>query len=124
MTTDPLVAYFERRRHPRFVTAFEAELIEGAAGHRTVIVGDISSGGCLLEHPSGFSTGSRVRLRARGLDMEARVMWVRRDLCGLRFAKIVDPLMVMHDNAPVRPRLHDLVSGLGDRTTGKDNDVR
>lgn len=122
MTTDPLVAYFERRRHPRFVTVFEAELIEGAAGHRRVIVGDISAGGCLLEHPKGFSAGSQVQLRASGLDVEARVMWVRGDLCGLRFARMVDPLAVMRDNAAAHPRLHELVAGLGGRKIAAADD--
>ena len=74
MTITELAARFDRRRHARFVTAFEADLLEGE-DCRKVIVGDVSAGGCLLEHRDGFRIGTTVRLRAKDIDMEARIMW-------------------------------------------------
>ncbi|QGP78229.1 PilZ domain-containing protein [Sphingobium sp. CAP-1] len=112
MAIDTLATYFERRHHPRFVTAFEAELLDGEAV-RTVIVGDISAGGCLLEHPQGFARGHKMHLRARALDMASHVMWTQGDLCGLRFARIVDPHHVIQANMNILPSLRLLMAGVG-----------
>ena len=109
MTITELAAHFDRRRHPRFVTAFEAELIDGEES-RTVIVGDVSSGGCLLEHRLGFRVGTTVRLRAKGLDMESRIMWSRGDLCGMRFAQSVDPWQVIRANVDGAARIEDMMN--------------
>ena len=75
-----------------------------------VIVGDVSAGGCLLEHRLGFRIGNTVRLRAKDLDMEARIMWSRGDLCGMRFAQSVDPWQVIRANVDGAARLEDMIN--------------
>ncbi|CAM8672661.1 PilZ domain-containing protein [Sphingobium sp.] len=118
MTVEKLPIQFDRRQHPRFVTAFEAELVEGDEV-RIVIVGDISAGGCLLEEGRGFNVGSRVQLRAKGLDIASRVSWVRDDLCGVRFMQMVDPLKVIQDNMTTVPSLTELIAKFSqDRADG------
>ncbi|BBF71638.1 MULTISPECIES: PilZ domain-containing protein [Sphingomonadaceae] len=120
MTVDKLAFRFDRRQHPRFVTAFEAELLEGDEA-RMVIVGDISAGGCLLEEGRGLKVGSRVQLRAKGLDMASRISWVRDDLCGVRFTQMVDPLQVIQDNMTSVPSLTDMIAKFSrDRLDGAE----
>tara|TARA_Y100000816_G_scaffold33602_1_gene21451 strand:+ start:245 stop:607 length:363 start_codon:yes stop_codon:yes gene_type:complete len=109
MTITELAARFDRRRHARFVTAFEADLLEGE-DCRKVIVGDVSAGGCLLEHRDGFRIGTTVRLRAKDIDMEARIMWSRGDLCGMRFAQSVDPWQVIRANVDGAARIEDMMN--------------
>ena len=109
MTITELAARFDRRRHARFVTAFEADLMEGEEC-RKVIVGDVSAGGCLLEHRDGFRIGTTVRLRAKDIDMEARIMWSRGDLCGMRFAQSVDPWQVIRANVDGAARIEDMMN--------------
>jgi len=89
----------ERRQHTRFVTAFEANLVDGDI-ERQVIVGDISAGGALIEGNQGLSTGKKIRLQANGLDVEACVMWMRDDVCGVRLGQLIDPLEVVENNSP------------------------
>lgn len=111
MVVDKLAVKFDRRQHPRFVTAFEADLTENDDS-RTVIVGDISAGGCLLEDSRGFHVGRPVHLRAIGLDMPSRITWVRGDICGVRFTHIVDPLQIIQDNMTLFAPLADLIGKL------------
>ncbi len=98
----------ERRQHTRFVTAFEAELHDGEES-RTVIVGDLSAGGALIEGNHGLHVGQKVRLTANDLDVEASIMWMRDDLCGARLSQMIDPLEVVRVNsrgmADLRERL-------------------
>lgn len=111
MTGEEMATFFDRRRHARFVTAFAADMQEGDET-RSVIIGDVSAGGCLLEHPAGFAKGARVHLRAKGLDMPARITWVRGDLCGICFAHVVDPQQVIRDNVVSAPSLRDLLASV------------
>ena len=55
MTITELAARFDRRRHARFVTAFEADLLEGE-DCRKVIVGDVSIAGARSAHTTALAT--------------------------------------------------------------------
>ncbi|QNG43483.1 PilZ domain-containing protein [Sphingobium yanoikuyae] len=87
------------RRHTRFATAFEAKLLDGDKC-TDVVIGDISAGGALIQGAGLRSIGAKVRLRAAGLDIEARVIWNHDGLCGICFAHALDPLAIVRDNMP------------------------
>lgn len=87
------------RRHDRFVTAFEAEMILGAEQH-SVVVGDISACGALVRTTRPPLVGSEIWLRAAGLNLPAQVRWVRDGLCGVQFGEQVDPHAIVRDNSP------------------------
>lgn len=63
-----------------------------------MIIGDISSGGALVKGDTPLALGSKIRLRAAGLDMVARVMGVHDGQCGISIAHPVNALAIVRDN--------------------------
>jgi hypothetical protein len=107
----------ERRRHPRFATEFDAELVKGEQ-RWPIVVGDISAGGAMLHDNRGLAVGDWIMLHARRFAAEARVMWVQDGVCGVRFPEAVDPAEVIADNAPAPADLWSRMKKLGQ---GADN---
>lgn len=93
------MSFGKLRRHDRFITAFEAEM-KLDEERRPVVIGDISAGGAMVRTDLPPSVGSRIWLRAVGLNIPAQVRWVRDGLCGVQFEERIDPHAVVRDNAP------------------------
>lgn len=88
----------DRRRHPRFITSFKGKLsAEGES--RTVIIGDLSSGGAMIEDHPDLWPGRKVELRAKKLHVHGQVRWKKDGICGLSFEKSIDPLLVIEANS-------------------------
>lgn len=88
----------DRRRHPRFITSFKGRLTcEGES--RTVVVGDLSAGGAMIEDHPDFWPGRKVELRAKKFHVHGQVRWKKDGICGLSFDKSIDPLLVIEANA-------------------------
>jgi hypothetical protein len=85
------------RKHVRFATSFEAEMIDQGESH-PVIVGDISVGGALLRAETLPIVGRHIWIKAIGLNASAQVRWMQHGVCGIRFSEPLEPLQVLRDN--------------------------
>lgn len=87
----------EARTSQRFPTHFGGQLVDQES-LVPVIVANISSDGAKVRCMTGLRLGSRVTLKARGLEMPATVMWKSVSAYGLRFARPVKPLEIVRQN--------------------------
>lgn len=96
----------DRRKHPRFTTSFIAELGVGAI-RRSVVVGDISSGGAMIEDANDLWLGQQIALKANKFNVQGEIRWKSEGLCGVAFKMVVDPLDIIQANEGKIEKLWD-----------------
>jgi hypothetical protein len=87
----------DSRSAPRFPTKLDAILRVGRE-RVPIVIGDISRTGAMICGPMLPLRGQRVALVARGLEVNATVVWSDDQSCGLSFHDAVDPLAVVREN--------------------------
>ncbi|SEJ96110.1 PilZ domain-containing protein [Sphingobium sp. AP50] len=88
----------DRRRDARFATSFKATLVLDS-GSRSVVVGDISAGGAMLQADMDLWPGRQLSLKAIDLDVNGEIRWRNDRLCGVAFSVPVDPFAIIAANA-------------------------
>lgn len=75
----------EQRRAATRASLFLTAVIEAATGKANVRIRNLSETGALLEGPAFPSVGTKVRLRRQEMEIDADIVWVQSNQCGVRF---------------------------------------
>ncbi|HYJ29897.1 MAG TPA: PilZ domain-containing protein [Allosphingosinicella sp.] len=88
---------FDRRRYMRHTVQVGGGLSANIRPSLSVLVTDLSAGGCGIEHDIELEPGARVWLRLPGLEnLPARVAWTADRKAGLSFDNPLHPAVVEH----------------------------
>lgn len=87
----------DRRSHMRYPISFRA-VLQWDAQFAFVRVADIANGGIRLIGDDLPKLGSTVRVGARSLDEQGRVIWRTAHSCGIMFPRSIDALRVVRAN--------------------------
>lgn len=84
--------HYPPRRYPRHPVSIDCQ-VEGASGHASMRVSELSLGGCFVDTRMQFDPGQTVSIRASlpegGIDLSGRVIYL---LSGYGFGCAFDPL--------------------------------
>lgn len=106
-TTESEFSRVERRAsEDRYVSIFRAAKLSRGGVEELCVLRNISAGGAMLAHNAGLQVGEQISLDLRLDDhLDASVVWVKDDRCGLKFAAPADlPRILAGHTGGTKPR--------------------
>jgi hypothetical protein len=93
MMISPSQSFRNRRRSPRAAVELPASVVTMSA-YKFLEVVNLSPTGAKLRGPTPLEVGKSAMFRLEGLHLLCKVVWVRDDLCGIRFDEPIAPRLV------------------------------